>query len=204
MSVSMTFKETNQVLGMTFPCAVTVTADGAVLKNITVPAAKTGTLTTRTDADTGTLTMAGGHGITTGARLDLYWTGGMRRGITVGTVASNSVPIDLGSGDDLPGTSTAITAMVPVEEPFVVTGDDAQAVACYSDKSGQIVFAESDNSEVKAYAMGGALGSEQSAVWNSTRDSVNPLASGAITKAFFSHSSSTDSAAMRALVLITD
>lgn len=88
--------------------------------------AVTGTLTTRTDNETGTLTMDEGHGITTGARLDLYWdddegtgaTAGYRRGITVGTVSGNSVPIgadNSGAGDNLPANGTAIKAMVPHE-----------------------------------------------------------------------------------------
>lgn len=91
-----------------------------------LPLAKVGELTTRTDNETGTLTMDTGHGITTGARLDLYWadgdgagTPGSRRGITVGTVSGNTVPIgadNSGSGDNLPLVNTAITAMIPHNE----------------------------------------------------------------------------------------
>lgn len=201
MSVSITISESASLLGLNFPSRSTVSDDGAIMKAITVAAAKTGTLTTRTDDNTGTLTMAGGHGITTGARLDLYWTGGSRRGITVGTVSGNSVPIDLGSGDNLPIATTAITAMVPTEEDFVVTGDNVSAIACYSDQAGQIVFCESDDTEVKAYSVGGAVGTAQSVFWTEDRDPVNPLASGAITKVYFSHGTSTASAAMRAAVL---
>jgi hypothetical protein len=87
--------------------------DGGGVCEIAVPKGKTGTLTTRTDNETGTLTMSSGHGITTGQFIDLYWATGIRRGITVGTVSVNSVPIgadNSGSGNNLPSASTAIVA----------------------------------------------------------------------------------------------
>ncbi len=201
MSVDITITESASVLGYTFPSRSTVSADGAVTKMISVPAAKNGTLTTRTDANTGTLTMAASHGITTGARLDLYWDGGSRRGIVVGTVSVNSVPIDLGSGDDLPIATTVITAQVPISEAFLVTGDDVSAIALYADKAGQIVFCETDNTEAKAYSVGGATGGAQSVFWNADRDPTNPLATFDVAKVFFSNSSSTAAATMRAVVL---
>jgi hypothetical protein len=103
--------------------SLAATGNSAEVASPTLAAAKTGTLTTRTDNDTGTLTMTAGHGITTGQTLDVYWAGGQRRGMTVGTVATNSVPIDGGAGDNLPANTTAITAMVPTSVPFLVTGD---------------------------------------------------------------------------------
>jgi hypothetical protein len=109
------------VIGIPFVSQTTVTTDGLVAKNPTLGPAKTGTLTTRTDANTGVLTMTASHGITDGVRLDVYWSGGRRYGMTVGTVATNSVPIDLGAGDDLPLVNTAVTAMVAVAESFPVT-----------------------------------------------------------------------------------
>lgn len=201
MPFTMTINESASVLGLTFPTKTTVTADGNVSKAPTVAAAKTGTLTTRTDANTGELTMAASHGITTGARLDLYWTGGSRRGITVGTVATNAVPIDLGSGDDLPADETVITAMVPTEEAFAVSGSTVSAIALYSDQAGQIVFCLTDDTEVAAYTVGGAVGGEQSVFWTADRNATNPLAGAAVTKVYFSHGTSTTSASMRAVVL---
>jgi hypothetical protein len=89
-----------------------------------LPAAKVGTLT-RSDANTGTLTMAAGHGFTTGQRLDVFWldpTTGQQKcqhKCTVGSVSGNAVPIDLGVGDDLPAAAnTPVTAQVPGEYGF--------------------------------------------------------------------------------------
>lgn len=201
MSVTLTNSDMCTVLGYQFPNRETVSADGSIIKTTSVAAAKTGTLTTRTDANTGELTMAASHGITTGARLDLYWDGGSRRGITVGTVATNAVPIDLGSGDDLPADETVITAMVPTEEAFTVSGSTVTAIALFSDVAGQIVFCASDETEIKAYSVGDVSGGAQSMIWTAGRDADNPVTGGAITKVYFSHGSSTETATMRAIVL---
>lgn len=124
---------------------------------ITLPVAKTGTLSTRTDDETGTLTMADGHGITTGQIIDVYWSGGARYGITVGTVSSNSVPIgadDSGTGDVLPAQSTAITAAVQVAANTYVDGDNLSMLAiCLettegTDGKGHCDFQEADDTSI--------------------------------------------------------
>ena len=121
---SATIKNNLTVDGTTYTRSASILADGVTRIDKTgdnvLAVAKIGQLTTRTDANTGTLTMAASHGITTGARLDIFWTEagvkGARYGVTVGTVSVNSVPIDLGAGDDLPTNLTAVTAFVPIEE----------------------------------------------------------------------------------------
>lgn len=116
---------------------------------ISLGTAKTGTLTTRTDDDTGTLTMTSGHGITTGAIIDLYWdTGGgvyaYRHGVVVGTVSTNSVPIDLGAGTNLPIATTAIIAMVqeviPCEIPTASTAANDVLLVVQLDQPGLVRF----------------------------------------------------------------
>lgn len=95
----------------------------------TLTAAKAGTLSTRTDDDTGTLTMEAGHGITTGQVIDVYWSGGVQYGVTVGTVSTNSVPIDTGSGDVLPAQDTVITAVVQKSINLAIDGDETDIIA---------------------------------------------------------------------------
>jgi hypothetical protein len=99
---------------------------------ITLPAlvaAQTGTLSTRTDNDTGVATLTTGHGIvTSGDKVDVYWSGGVRYGMTA-TVATNDVTIDGGGGDNLPAQSTAVTVVTQVEiNPLNLDGDNAQVV----------------------------------------------------------------------------
>lgn len=192
-------EETVRVLGSTYSGVKNITSDGSVTKSITVPAAKTGALTTRTDADTGTLTMDSGHGITTGARLDLYWDGGSRRGLTVGTVSVDEVPIDGGAGDDLPDDETDITAMVPVEEEFLLTGDNAEALLFYSVLAGIIVLTGADDVEDMAVELDAAI----PYLWTLERDPTIPVAGDTVTKAFFSHGDSTTTSAMTVVALVS-
>ena len=71
-----------------------------------------GTLTTRTSNTVGTITVSSGHGIANGSLLDIYWAAGKRASVLVGTTGSTTIPITVGSGDNLPSTSTAIVIVV--------------------------------------------------------------------------------------------
>jgi len=104
------------------------TGSGSIGVEDTLNTAKTGTLTTRTDANTGTLTMTGGHGLTDGQIVDIFWAGGVQRKVTVGTVATNSVPIDSGIGDDLPIATTAVTVCVRKNVNVLVDGDNTKII----------------------------------------------------------------------------
>ena len=105
------------------------TNSGTIALEDTLSAAKTGALTTRTDDNTGTLTMAASHGITTGQIIDIYWAGGVQRSVTVGTVSVNEVPIDGGIGDNLPVDETPITAVVQKSINLAIDGDSADIIA---------------------------------------------------------------------------
>ena len=171
--------------------------------NTSVAAAKTGVLTTRTDANTGSLTMDTGHGITTGQRLDLYWTissvNYQRRGLTVGTVATNAVPIDGGSGDVLPSTSQAITAMVP--ELFTMPSNITEAnVKCFG-------ASITNTTSACVVSLGGGSYTEQTAFtlndatwdssieWSDTYTGTSPISPGTtISQVYVSHGDSNNAA----------
>lgn len=160
-------------------------------------AAKDGVLTVRTDADTGSLTMESGHGITDGQQLDLFWDGGSRRCV-VGTVASLVVPIDNGFGDDLPTAATAITAQVPTEVDFEVVGDDVQAFAASSQGRGRVTFVDGSDGEIFTLDLeaGGAYG------WHDGAPIANPLAGETVAKVLFANGDSAGSKSMKAGALI--
>lgn len=127
---TVTHNQSISAAGISIQTPPTVrTNSGAIGLEDTLAAAKTGTLTTRTDANTGTLTMDSGHGLTDADVIDVYWDGGVQYGVVVGTVSTNSVPIDTGTGDDLPTTSTAITAVVQSSINLAVDGDNADLIA---------------------------------------------------------------------------
>lgn len=127
---SVTFAQSISGGGVTIQTQPIIrTSSAPIALEDTLSAAKSGTLTTRTDDNTGTLTMAAGHGFTDGQIIDIYWSGGVQRSVTVGTVATNSVPIDSGIGDNLPIATTAITAVVQQSINLAIDGDNAKIVA---------------------------------------------------------------------------
>ena len=95
----------------------------------TLPTARAGTLSTRTDDDTGVLTVASGHGITTADTVDVYWSGGVRYGMTVTATAATTIDINLGAGDVLPAQDTAITVCEQTEIEFDLDALDLQLAA---------------------------------------------------------------------------
>jgi hypothetical protein len=129
MTVNVTFASSISGGGLAIQSSVVRSGTASISLAETLPAAKAGTLSTRTNDTTGTLTMAGGHGITTGQIIDLYWAGGMRYGVVVGTVATNSVPISGGAGDNLPIATTVITASVQQNINLFIDGDETKIIA---------------------------------------------------------------------------
>lgn len=87
---------------------------------VTIPAAKAGTLTTRTDNDTGIVTVASGHGITDTDTVDVYDADGqlLRKDMDVTAVTSTTISINAGSGSNLPAQDAAVkVAKQKVIEP---------------------------------------------------------------------------------------
>jgi len=106
---------------------------GGVTVQKTLPAlvaAQTGTLTTRTDDDTGVATLSTGHTIESDDVVDVYWAAGVRYGMTA-TVATNAVTVDGGAGDALPTQDTAVTVVVQTAIEINFDGDDAQIVGVF-------------------------------------------------------------------------
>jgi len=152
MTVNVTYGLSVSGSGASIQAQVVRSGSASIGLVDTLPAAKTGQLTTRTDNTTGTLTMAASHGITTAAVIDLYWTGGVRYGVVVGTVATNSVPISGGAGDNLPSNLTNITAVVQSTANIFIDGDNTELIALElrtNDRSlrtaGHIAFYDSAN-----------------------------------------------------------
>lgn len=189
---------TGSLQGQQFTSDESTTGDVGVNIAPSVPAAKTGTLTTRTSNTVGTLTMTAGHGIMTGALLDIYWVGGSQVGCTVGTVSTNSVPFSLGTGDNLPIATTAITAAVPHVETVTVTGDNANFLAFRAGNSpATFHLTQSDNTMLYTVR----LGSLESHVWSDQSGQANPIAGDAVGKVMSSHSNSSAAETLTGAVL---
>lgn len=177
--------------GITFSQSTNKAATGKEGRRVSIAAAKTGELTTRTDGDTGTLTMDGGHGITDGQKIDIYGPDGALYGATVGTVSVNSVPFDGGTGA-LPSLNSDVTVKVPEVFSCTVNGDDVVMILTKSPVAGRIAFQNAENAEIVAYTFTAAGGQ----VWSSETGQANPLFEEAVAFVSFSHASSTGAKAM--------
>lgn len=67
-----------------------------------------GTLTTRTSATAGVITVSSGHGVTTSHTLDVLWASGKVYGMTVSVSAATTITVTGGSGDDFPVVDSAV------------------------------------------------------------------------------------------------
>lgn len=173
----------------------TVTVSSKESVSATIPAAKDGDLTTRTDDDTGVVTFDSGHGFATNNVIDLFWSGGQRRAMTA-TVAGDAVTLDGGSGDVLPVVNTAVTGMVPTEIPFVVDGNTVEVLSLYSPRPGFIAFEDDLSAEINTAiytfdAAGGQIALEPGG--------TNPLANTTTSVVKFSHNDSSQSRVMKAI-----
>ncbi len=198
MSFTGSLVQTLTIDGVAFRRTLSGTGNSVEKATPSVPAAKAGTLSARTDNDTGTLTLGSGHGVTDGQLIDVYWTGGSRRGMTVGTVAGTSVPVDGGSGDNLPAAATVVTAAVPTQVSMAVTGDDVDAIGSYSSAYGWVVY-RNGSTVLLTHRIDPANGDSDQ--WVSGSDITNPLAGVSVTNVLFSHADSTQARGMTAAVI---
>jgi hypothetical protein len=155
-----------------------------IVHNVSVAAGEAGSLSTRTDNDTGTVTADdSGHGISDGDRVDLYWDGGCRRGMTVGTVSGADIPIDGGNGDNLPTQDTSVTIVLPEELDLNVTGTNVNAILFYTAKHGQFVLEDDGSVEALAKEVGEAV----TWIWHDGDGQDNPITGDTIEKVYLSH-----------------
>lgn len=119
---------------------VDVEQEGQLSQDVDLEAGHAGTLSTRTDNDTGIATVTTGHGITTSDLVDVYWTGGNRLGCTVTATDATTISIDGGSGTNLPIATTAIVVAKVYALDCIFTGDDAAIIAIGLQRTGTVAL----------------------------------------------------------------
>jgi hypothetical protein len=186
MPISVTRRVDASALGVSCNVDEGVQAEDGAIARPSIPRAKVGSLTLRTDNTTGELTLEAAHGVTTAVanKLDVYWAGGKRTGCVVGTVAGNVVPISGGAGDNLPVLNTAVTAMVPQKENFNTIGDNTVAIIAKADTRATIKL----QTAVPAVILTINLESGDAGYsWTTAAGIANPLAGQTIASVLLSH-----------------
>ncbi len=184
MSLSSTFVKTINSGGKAFSESTTIVSDAVIVREELVPAAQGGILTTRVSDTAGTATMdSATHTITTGARIDIYFSGGITLAATVGTVVGTSVPFTLGIGDVLPSVSTVVAVSLPAKTDLDVVGDNIKSIVMFPTKRGVFIFTGSD--EVSDFTR--VLGDGIAAHYYADDGTVNPVAGDTLAFVFMSH-----------------
>jgi hypothetical protein len=173
--------------GKSISGAVTVTPVTEDAGQATLVAAKTGVLGTRTDNNTGTLTMTTGHGLTTGLIVDIYWVGGVQRNVTLGTVSVDSVPFDLGVGDNLPIATTAVTVGVQTAIDLDAVGSTIVIAFAHAKLKGCAGFQQNDGTVIVTAIMAAQE------VWDNTTLDTNAFSGVTLGKVVVSNGDSTAS-----------
>ncbi len=196
MSVDAIISKSTSVGGKSFTESTTISTNGGIVVERSIPKAQTGVLTTRTSDTAGSITMDdSGHTVGTGDTLDIYWTDGQARQATVGTVAGTTVPFTLATGDALPTATTALAVSVPTVVDTDVDGDNVKLITSYSTKKSTFVFTGSDLVEDYFRIYRGAAGGTNA--WYENTGEPNPIAGDVLAKTFMSHNDSTAASIMR-------
>jgi hypothetical protein len=92
----------------------TVNAVGEVCQRtkVALPAALTGSLTTRSTNTTGIITTDANHGLAGTERLGVFWTGGRAYQVSITGHTANTITISCAAGDNLPAQDTAVNVSV--------------------------------------------------------------------------------------------
>lgn len=138
------------IAGLTLRESYTATDEAAQTQDLTITKAQSGSLSTRGGNTSGNATLSADHGISTGDTVDIYWSGGSRRGVTVGTVAGTVVPFSAGSGDNLPIQGTTISVAPVTESSLEFQAEDLAVIAALMDGAGQLVFLDESDVELLA------------------------------------------------------
>jgi hypothetical protein len=156
---------------------------------VAVPAAVAGTLSTRTDNDTGVLTVASGHGITTDDTVDLYDASGdlIRKDMDVTAVTGTTISIDAGSGSNLPSATTAVIVCKQTLITSLIAGDDIQFIVIGLDlpgvnqAKGRAIFEQADDTDIFEATLKGPMS------WNIAGGQTNDFAGVTVAKTRVTH-----------------
>ncbi len=173
MALSGQISKTASIGGLMIQGVSTRTEEQAIPTETDLNAGKSGTLSTRTDNDTGVITMAAGHGFQTGDKLTVFSGTSTARCGMGATVAGDEVTVDGGAGDNLPAQSTAVIVCKEKDIDLDVVGNDIVMMAAKCTKRAVLQFCEADGTLIGTPVK---LPENEVWDWESLTSIANPLA----------------------------
>lgn len=174
-----TLQSVASLAGLSISSVVQREASGGVAQSPSLPAAKAGTLTTRTGDGAGAITLGAGHGLHQNDVVDVYWgtalaSFGVRYGVKIDAVNGNDVSFDdtpAAGGDVLPAQGTAVTVSKQVTIDTDFDGDLLEMIAAACDRRAHLDFQDAGGASLKAVTLlAGEIWS-----WFSGSGVTNPL-----------------------------
>jgi len=186
-----TIQSNSQIGGLSIAGTVSRSGDGQLGFEIALPAGESFYMGTRTDDNTGVFTLAG-HSLSNGDVVDVFWSGGMRYGMTA-IVSGDDVTLDGGTGDVLPvqGTTCVLAEQVEVNADF--DGDDVQAIVVGCDQRASLDFQDSGDASLQHVELETA---NEPWSWFADQGVANPL-TGNATDAIHCSNGSTTAATLK-------
>lgn len=190
--------KTINVAGISVSAVIQRTGEGSIGQDpVTLPAGQAGTLSTRTDNDTGVVTVAEGHGITDADTVDVYFDDGVRYGMSVTAYDSTTITVDGGAGDNLPAEDDTVIVGVRTEVNMDVDGDDIQMIVAVCDQRAHLVFQDSGPLTLAAVEIPTA---NEPWEWAADTAIANPLTGNAVDAVQVSNGSTTEATLRIALI----
>ncbi|MBC7856901.1 MAG: hypothetical protein IAF94_26015 [Pirellulaceae bacterium] len=189
--------------GVSIQKSINRTGDHANAYEVTLPVAYAVTSWVKTDANTAACNLPSSHGQTNG-KYDVFWTGGMRYGVD-GTIATNALSLDGGTGTDFP--ASADTTVVVCKQVSIATAVDGDAISIlalsleYVDPNsaavGHIDMQDSGAATIEEID----LAANAPQVWDITGGATNIFSGNVITVSKASHNNTSAAATLKLLSL---
>lgn len=136
--------------GVSISGNVSATGDGQISVNPTLAVGWAGSLTTRTDDNTGVVTATeAGHTIADSDVCDVFWEGGIRYGMTA-DVTGTAITLDGGAGDNLPIATTEVVVCKRTVVNCAFDGDDLQMLGMQAPYRAHVDFRDSGDASLYA------------------------------------------------------
>jgi len=160
MPIAAQFAVSGSVQGRSYGVSTNINSGAALQIDESCLVGQAGSLTTRTNNTVGTVTLTvNAVTLVTSDVADVYWSGGMRRGVVLGTVAGTSCPLtDSGSGDNLPVVNTAVVVSPTRVVNTSIVGANVKSITIdsASDQDGAYSILASGVETLGAKLVGGA------------------------------------------------
>lgn len=185
--------------GVAIAKSVVRTADGTIGYEVTLAAAKTVTAWVKTDANTAACDLPGGHGYANG-NFDVYWSGGQRHAVP-GTIITNALSLDGGSGTDFPASATTgIVVCRHVAINTTIDGDNVKVIGIsleYADpastKIGHVLMEDASDNDIANID----LDANVPLVYDIEGGVTNPFTGAIITETLATHSDPSNAATLK-------